>query len=287
VQIALALVLTIFSACALDYGYLMQSEVAAKVPPLSLRHPIESVKSLLEQKRWLVGGGVQVAGFGLYVVALALAPLALVQAAAAGGIGILAIMVSRITHVKLSRHERIGATVSVLGLALLAVSLLSARSAADKPSYALVAVWLGASAVAAVLCVTLLDKVIAKGVAWAIASGILFASGDISTKLAVSGEAKDAAFFVALIIFYVSGQALLQAAFQQTSALAAAGLSTLLTDALPIAAGTVLFHEHLPHGLLGVARITAFAAVVAGAVLLGARGKDTPAHSPVPAPAQA
>jgi hypothetical protein len=127
VQIALALVLTIVSACALDLGYLLQRDVAARLPPLSLRRPLASVRSLLREPRWLIGSGIQVGGFVLYVVALALAPLALVQAAAAGGIGILAIMVSRITHAALTRRERVGAAVSVLGLVLLGVSLLSSH----------------------------------------------------------------------------------------------------------------------------------------------------------------
>jgi hypothetical protein len=87
VQIALALTI---SACALDLGYLLQHAIAARLPPLSLRRPIASVRSLLVEPRWLIGSGIQVGGFVLYVVALALAPLALVQAAAAGGIGILA-----------------------------------------------------------------------------------------------------------------------------------------------------------------------------------------------------
>src|SRR5215813_10473626 len=99
-QIALALVLTIVSTCALELGYLLQHAVASRLPPLSLRRPVASVRSLLVEPRWLLGFGVQAAGFVLYVVALALAPLSLVQATAAGGIGILAIMVSRITHVR-------------------------------------------------------------------------------------------------------------------------------------------------------------------------------------------
>src|SRR6202007_1872749 len=124
-QIALALVLTIVSACALNLGYVFQHDVAADVPPLSLRRPIASLRSLFREPRWLVGSAIQVGGFVLYVVALALAPLSLVQATAAGGIGILAIMVSQITHVPLTRYEQIGAAVSVVGLVLLGVSLLS------------------------------------------------------------------------------------------------------------------------------------------------------------------
>ena len=93
--------------------------------------------------------------------------------------------------------------------------------------------------------------------------------------MAVSGGLENAAFLVCLIVFYGSGSAVLQAAFQHGGALTTAGLSTLMTNALPIAAGMVLFHEPLPSGLIGAVRVAAFAAVVAGAVLLAARGKET------------
>jgi drug/metabolite transporter (DMT)-like permease len=280
VQIALALVLTIISACALDLGYLLQHDVAARLPPLSLRRPIASVRSLIGEPRWLVGSGIQVGGFVLYVLALALAPLSLVQATAAGGIGILAIMVSRITHVSLTRHERIGAAVSVLGLALLGVSLLSSHGEGSGATYVWVAIWLGASAVGAFLCIRLLARPMGQAPAWGIASGILFAAGDVATKMAVSGGLQNVAFLVCLIVFYGAGTAVLQAAFQRGGALTTAGLSTLLTNALPIAAGMVLFHEPLPSGWIGAVRVAAFAAVVAGAVLLAARSKETEPRQP-------
>ena len=54
----------------------------------------------------------------------------------------------------------------------------------------------------------------------------------------------------------------LQLAFQRGSALVTVGLATLLTNALPIAAGTALFHERIPSGALGVVRLAAFALVV-------------------------
>ena len=274
-QIALALVLTIASACALNLGYLLQHGVAARLPPLSLRRPAASVRSLLAEPPWLVGAGIQVGGFGLYVAALALAPLSLVQAAAAGGIGILAVMVSRITHVALTGSEKVGAAVSVLGLALLGVSLLSDHGEGSGATAVWVAIWLGASAVGAILCIGLLARPIGRAVSLGIASGILFAAGDVATKMAVSGSLENVAFLVCLVVFYGAGTAVLQAAFQRGGALTTAGLSTLLTNALPIAAGMMLFHEPLPSGAIGAVRVAAFAAVVAGAVLLAARGKET------------
>ncbi len=274
-QIALALVLTIVSTCALDLGYLLQHKAASNLPRLSLRRPVASLRSLLGERRWLIGFGVQGVGFVLYVVALALAPLSLVQATAAGGIGILAIMVSRITHVPLTRLERVGAAVSVAGLALLGISLASTHGEGSGATYTWVGVWLAASAAGATLCITLLARPIGRAPALGIASGILFAAGDVATKMAVSGPVENAAFLVCLIVFYGAGTAVLQAAFQRGGALTTAGLSTLFTNALPIAAGMVLFQEPFPSGWVGAVRVAAFAAVIAGAVLLAARGKET------------
>lgn len=277
-QIALALVLTIVSTCALNLGYVFQHEVASRLPRLSLRRPIVSVRSLLAERRWVIGFGVQAVGFVLYVVALALAPLSLVQAVAAGGIGILAVMVSRITHVPLTRLEQVGASVSVVGLVLLGLSLFSTHGNGSGATYTWVGVWLAASVAGAAMCITLLARAIGRGPAWGIASGILFAAGDVATKMAASGRLADIAFLVCLIVLYGAGTAVLQAAFQRGSALTTAGLSTLLTNALPIVAGMVLFHEALPSGWIGAVRVAAFAAVVAGAVLLAARstGSEPP-----------
>jgi hypothetical protein len=57
--------------------------------------------------------------------------------------------------------------------------------------------------------------------------------------------------------------------------LTVAGIATLLTNALPIAAGTVLLHEPVPTGVLGVLRILAFATVTAGAIILA---RPEPGH---------
>jgi hypothetical protein len=267
------LLITLVSACLLNVGYLLQHSVASQAPPLSFRYPVASLRSLLGNRRWLLGLATEGAGWLLYVGALAIAPLSLVQATAAGGIGILAIMVSRISHVPLSGRERIGALLSVIGLALLGVSLLGSHSEGSLPGYLWISVWLVASAVACVVLVAL-SRVIG-GPAWGLAAGILFAAGDVSTKMAVSGGAANVAFLACLIVFYSVGTAVLQAGFQRGGALTIAGLATLLTNALPIAAGMLVFHEPFPSGWVGAVRIIAFAAVIGGAFLLSTRTKTT------------
>jgi hypothetical protein len=60
----------------------------------------------------------------------------------------------------------------------------------------------------------------------------------------------------------------LQLSFQRGTALATAGVSTLLTNLLPIIAGLTVFAEPMPGGLPGVLRAAGFAGVLLGATLL-------------------
>jgi hypothetical protein len=67
--------------------------------------------------------------------------------------------------------------------------------------------------------------------------------------------------------------------FQRGRALTTAGLSSFCTNALPIAGGVLVFHEHVPGGTLGALRILAFACVVVGAVAVARKDRvvETPA----------
>jgi len=282
-QLAIALLITIVSSCALNGGYLLEHGAVSTMPALTIRAPLRSLRALLGSRRWLLGFGIEIVGWGLYVAAVALAPLSLVQATAAGGIGILAIMASRFTHVPLEPRERIGVCISVAGLALLGVSLAGGHGGGTHGTYLSVAVWLGASLVAAFLAVKLLSRAIGGGPAFGLATGILFAAGDVATKATVGGGAA-LVFALGLIVCYALGTGVLQAGFQRGRALTTAGIATIVTNALPIVAGMTIFSEPLPDGWLGAVRVAAFVAVVAGAGFLAraAGSEPEPAHGPEP-----
>jgi len=276
VNLGLALIATLASSCALNVGYLLEHSAVGRLPPLSIKEPLTSARRLLGSRRWLLGFATESFGWALYVLALSLAPLSLVQATAAGGIGILALMVSRATHTPLSRHERLGVGVAVAGLALLGISLAGGHGEGTGAAYLTVGLWIAASAAAAIASVQLLTRRIAPGPAYGLAAGLLFAAGDIATKGAVEAGGH-LAFIAALVAAYATGTLVLQAGFQRGSALTTAGIATLLTNALPIVAGMTIFGEPLPGGWLGAIRIAAFAAVVLGAVFLGERKHAPPA----------
>jgi hypothetical protein len=261
------LVLAFVSAVVINLAYLREHEAAVGLPTLSLRHPLHSARLLLGDRPWLLGFAMESAGFALYVAALALAPLSLVQSIAAGGIGVLAFFGARRAGRRLTRVELVGVLLSVLGLAALAISLVGGKAKQGSGELGPILLWLGVTAAIAVALVTVGRRVWGTAVAYGVAGGLFFSIGDISTKLTTQGGARSA-FVVLLLVGYAAGTALLQIGYQAGAALTVAGLATLVTNALPIAAGTVVLDEPLPGGALGVVRLFAFVAVVTGAVLL-------------------
>lgn len=264
---AIGLALALVSTTLTNLAYLREHDAAAHLPVLSLRRPLFSARLLLEDRSWLLGFAMESAGFALYVVALALAPLELVQTIAAGGIGVLAFVSARMAHRRLGVRERIGVLASVLGLIALAASLGGATGKGHGAAIGPILLWLGITAGVALALVVLGRSRIGSAAADGAGGGLFFAIGDISTKVATQGGPR-LAFVVPLIGGYVLGTALLQIGYQAGGALTVAGIATLLTNALPIAAGTVVLNEPVPGGAAGGVRVVAFVLVVLGAVLL-------------------
>lgn len=266
-QTGLALVLALVSTALINIAYLREHDAAAALPALSLRRPLHSAHVLLSDRSWLAGFALESGGFVLYVVALALAPLALVQSIAAGGIGVLAFASARMSRRRLGRHELAGVLMSTLGLLALGISLAGGSGEGSGGTTGAILLWFGATAAAAVLALVLGRRFGRLAVAEGLAGGLLFSTGDISVKVATQGGFRYL-FAIGVVAGYTLGTALLQLGYQRGGALTVAGLATLVTNALPIAAGAVVLGEPVPSGVFGALRLLAFAAVTIGAVLL-------------------
>src|SRR5262249_24613222 len=151
---------------------------------------------------------------------------------------------------RLTRREWASVGLAVLGLGLLGVSLAGHASNGRHGSGVAVAVWIAGSVAAAGLATGRFPARLAGGAAFGLAAGVLYAAGDVATKAAVAGGAA-VVFVAAVLACHGLAFVALQQGFQRGGALTTVGLSTLLTNALPILAGTTLFHEGLPGGLLG------------------------------------
>ena len=281
-ELSLGLALAFVSAITVNWAYAREHDAAAAMPPFSPRHPRRFVSLLLGDRRWLSGFGAETLGWAIYVAALRLAPLSLVQAVCASGIAVLAFASVHGHPERLARRERLAVLAAVTGLVLLAVSLVDTHQADHRPAWTPVLLWLGASAAAA-LVLARFGAGLARGASLGLAAGLLFAGGDISAKLVVYGGVWLAAVST-LIVCYGLGTSVLQGAFQHGNALVGAGLATLATNAVPIAAGFVVFDERLPGGSRSVLQLAAFATLVGGAVLLARTPNPTPARADVSIP---
>ena len=278
-KLAAGLVLALLAAGALNIGFFVQHGATNTMVSLSLRRPVQSVRLLVTNRQWLLGYATGWVGWGLYIAALALAPLSLVQAVSAGGVGVLAIVVHRFGTPLLDRERR-GAAIAVAGLVLLGLSL-TGQVPPSAPAHTdtlliVIGVGVGLAGVLALLAVAGIRPAASLGAA----AGILFGVGDMATKGAVDGNGW--IFVPVLAACTAVGFVALQLAFQRGRVLETAGLSTLVNNLIPIVGGLLVFHETLPPGLAGVARVASFAAVVCGAVLLAHPPPDTasPAVSP-------
>jgi hypothetical protein len=266
IAVWIGLGLALVSAVAVNWAYTREHNAVRTLPQLSPRRPVRAAAALLRSRRWLTAFGAETVGWLVYLAALRLAPLALVQAVSASGIAVLALSGARGHPARLPRREQLAVVLAIAGLVLLGASLAGMRPADHVPNAVHAAVWLGAcGGAAAMLSVARLRASHASILG--LAAGLLFSGGDISAKLAVHGGAW-LLVAVPLVAFYALGSIQLQSAFQHGDAVTAAGIATLTTNAVPIVAGILLLHETLPGGASRVLQIVAFALVVGGAALL-------------------
>ena len=265
VNLAAGLFLALVAAGALNIGFFVQHGAANTMVSLSLRRPLQSLRLLVTNRQWMIGYATGWIGWGLYIAALALAPLSLVQAVDAGGVGVLAIVVHRFGTPLVAR-ERWGATIAVGGLVLLGLSL-AVHVAPSAPAHtATLLIVIGVGCGLAGLLAVAAAAAIRPAASLGTAAGILFGVGDLATKGAVDGNGL---IFVPILAACAAlAFVALQLAFQRGRVLETAGLSVLVNNLIPIVGGLALFHEALPTGWAGAARVASFVAVVCGAVLL-------------------
>ncbi len=272
-RLGLGLALALASALVINVGLFFEHSASALLPPLSLRRPLSSARLLLAEPLWLAGYLAGWIGWAIYIGALHFAALSVVQSVAAGGIGFLALAGSRWGGRRLSFQERVAVVACLVGLAAVGLSLIWVSPPEVTPGWHGVALWIAACVAGSGLLIITPRRLLAPGLGLAGAAGCLYAASDIATKGALSGLGW--VLVPVLLLFAFLAFSMLQLSFQRGTALATAGFSTLMSNAVPIAAGVVLFRERLPGGILGVVRAGGFAAILTGAVLLARRARGT------------
>ena len=267
-------------ACAFttNLGFLYKHRGACAAPAVHVGHPLRSARDLFRSRWFAIGMLVATVAWGLHVVALALAPMSVVQAVLAGGVVLLAVMAERFFGFAVGPRQWAGLGLTALGLVLLGITLPAVHSAHSQFSLpGLIAFEAGFIAVGALL---IMGKRIGApdhhhGVMLGAAAGVMFGVSDVSIK-AITGLVGAHGLLGALLTpwtlitvaasvagFYASAKGL-----QEGEAVPVIALTGVAANVSGIAGGIIVFGDPMPGSAFGiVVQAFAFALVIAAAAL--------------------
>jgi hypothetical protein len=265
--------------CALgtNLGWLIKHRGARSSARMSHRHPWRSVRLLMGSKAFVAGLVIATAAGLLHIVALALAPISIVQAVMAGGLVILAVLAEPLSGWRVTTRQWSGVILSAGGLVLLVVTLPTINGAHDAfPPLAMAAFEVVASTVGGFLLIApRLGRLGAHdGALIGAASGVFFGVADLAVKalLGVSHGGPIAvlmspwlpvAVAAGVLAQYVSARSL-----QTGDAVSVTAMTGVTVNILNIVGGILLFGDPLARGLPGtLAEALAFSLICAAAFL--------------------
>jgi hypothetical protein len=185
----LGILLALGCALATNVGFLYKHRGACAAPPVDIRRPLRTARSLFGVKLFAIGMGIASFAWIFHVAALWLAPLSLVQSVLAGGMVLLAVMAERVFGLRIGRRQWLGLGATAGGLIMLAVTLPATHGANSRFS-PLVLVSFEAVLIAGGMLLIMGPRIGAPrehhGYMLGAAAGILFGVSDIGIK-AISG----------------------------------------------------------------------------------------------------
>jgi drug/metabolite transporter (DMT)-like permease len=127
--IIFGILLALACALATNVGFLYKHRGACAAPPVNMRHPLRTGRSLFASPMFAIGMLIATGAWIFHVAAMSMAPLSIVQIVLAGGVVLLAVMAERVLGVSIGRKQWIGLGCTAAGLMLLGVTLPVGHSA--------------------------------------------------------------------------------------------------------------------------------------------------------------
>lgn len=282
----IGILFALLCAFATNLGFLYKHRGAHAAPPVDIRHPLRSARALFASRWFAIGMGVAVGAWLLHVVALALAPISVVQAVLSGGVVLLGVMAERMFGLRIGRRQWAGIVLTGVGLVLLGVTLPHTAGAHSHFSLAAMLGFEGGLIGIGGLLIAGPHVVGARrehhGVALAAAAGILFGVSDIAIK-ALTGVAHHGgvlallspwlavAVFASVVSFYASARGL-----QVGDAVPVIAVTGSAANVVGIVGGIVVFGDPMPASVIGILlQALAFAMVCVAAWIVPAPVRAT------------
>jgi drug/metabolite transporter (DMT)-like permease len=273
----LGILLSLFCALATNVAFLLKHRGACAAPDVSLRRPVRSAVGLFRSKWFAIGMLVALVAWTLHVLALALAPLSVVQAIIAGGLVFLTVLAERWFGFTVGTRQWAGVGLTALGLVLLAVTL--PHNGGAHASYSLAGMIAFESALLVIGTFLVLSRKLGShehhGVMLGTAAGILFGVSDVAIKAltgsvgsegVVAGLASPwllTCVVASVIAFYASARGL-----QKGEAVPVITLTSAAANVSAISGGILVFGDPMPGDPLGIViQSFAFVLVIVAAAL--------------------
>lgn len=253
------LLLALASAAVINLGFLLQHQGLGEDAAPSLLH---SFRAALRNRAWLSGQALGWVGFVAQIVAVAIAPLSLVQAFAAGGLALSVPLAAGLFGQRVSRRQFAAVLLIAAGLAILPVATTAVHDRLAAGRLAVTAVIAGAAAVAIALA--------RSGASRAVAAGIFYGAADAAIK-AVSVGWRDhgasalwSGWTILAAVATFAGFLAFQAALREGGAVTSISMMNAFAALVALSCGLVAFGESLGrNGAAVAAHVVAIVLVLA------------------------
>lgn len=279
----LAIACAVAGALTLNYAIYLQKKAVTALPDIEFKLSWDTIKAFITNKPWLFAQSVNITGFVLYSVALALAPVSIVEPIIASGVVLLAYLAIKHLDERPRRIDYIAMTMSVVGVALIGVSLVEGlptdnlNHGWEIPAFAGVIIGL-----AIIIPLVMRGSKARQSVGLGISVGLFFGMAAVFQRLVMMyigniSRMHWVLFFVflaACVCTYIPAFVLLQAALQKGMAIIVAPVYNGLMEFIPIVVGMLALNEMLPSSnILKAVRILAFVLILTGTVILSQRAE--------------
>lgn len=282
---AVGVFLAVIATGLINYAtYLMKRELDT-LPRIGSQSTFATIRAFLNCSPWLRAQGLQILGTGTHAVALALAPLSIVQPINASGICLLVLLAVTRLKERASAVDWMGIISIVVGVAVLGVTLVQSTEKAATPHtvvlWFFIVLMIGVSLFSLVSAFTRKDERTSSFLG--IGVGLLVGLTSIFIKMAWTdlgnrwGEYRVAGFIFSLYFWMAIAitlfcMVLFQIALQRGSAIVVIPLVTGFSNMIPIVVGLLAFREPFPKTSLMIGlRLGSILLIIGGAILLSLR----------------
>jgi len=234
------LIAAVASAAAINLGYLLQHSGLGDVRVLGDGRAA-LLRASFRSRRWRWGQTLGIAGFAVQVAAVAIAPLSLVQAFAAGGLALSVPLASRLFGHRVTRRQAFAVGAMAAALAVLPLGLPDRREQLHELIFYLTMLPL---LVAALFCASRSSaaaRAVGAGLAYGVADAAVKA---LSVRWQAQGVAALASPWTALFLAgTLTGFIALQGALREAGPVTAVSLMTAFATLVSLSGGLAAFGE--------------------------------------------